>query len=129
MDHEHFKMCPGCGKWLSLEDILVDPDIRPLGLTLDDADFENCWFYFQHEVTQCRSSFVVPASWFAPIVEEPIPPIVKTGTERCEGRCVRIDDWAECHNDCHHAPFRRLLMRMAENRRMAISSIETVSET
>jgi hypothetical protein len=123
MDPAHFKQCPGCHKWLSLQDMLSNPDIMPLGLVLADSDYDTGLYYFQHEVPECRSSFVVPAEWFAPIIDEPIPQKVMTGSEHCEGRCVRIEDWAECKNDCHHAPFRRLLILMMENRKMAIKFV------
>ena len=120
-DQEHFKFCCGCGTWLSQQDILSNPEVRPLGLVLEESDYETSLMYFQHEVPKCRSSFVIPAQRFDSIIDELIPEKVKTGTKRCEGRCIRIDDWAECQNDCHHAPFRRLLIRMAENRKMMIN--------
>jgi hypothetical protein len=122
MDHDHFKQCPGCRQWLSLRDILTSRELRPLGLVLAESDYDIGLFYFQHEAPQCRSSFVIPADWFESIIDEPIPENVKTGTERCEGRCIRIDDWAACLNDCRHAPYRRLLIRMLKDRKMAITS-------
>ena len=121
MDPVHFKQCPGCHKWLSLQDMLSNPDIMPLGLVLADSDYDTGLFYFQHEVPECRSSFVIPAGWFVSILDEPIPEKVKIGTKHCEGQCLHIDEWAECHTDCHHAPFRRLLIRMMENRQMVIT--------
>jgi hypothetical protein len=122
MNREQFKQCPGCHKWLSLQDILTSDEIRPLGLVLSESDYETSLFYFQHEAPECRSSFVIPADWFESIIDEPIPDKIKTGTEHCEGRCIHIDDWTACKNDCHHAPFRRVLVRMVEERKMLTRS-------
>jgi hypothetical protein len=123
-----FKQCPGCGQWFSMTDLLESSEIRPLGLTFESADYEHNFFYFNHVVAGCGTTFLISSQRFIPAIDEPIPPQVKTLGEGCEARCVRLDDWLECHNDCFHAPFRRLLRRMGRNRNIPMSDEPTVEK-
>ena len=116
MDQQNFKQCPGCERWFSLRDFLENPEIRPLGLTFESSDYETNLFYFKHAVDGCYTTFLVPSVRFMSAVDEPIPTQVKTLRDGCESLCVNFDDWVECQNDCFHAPFRRLLRRMARSR-------------
>lgn len=120
MDQQNFKQCPRCGQWFSMRDLLQNPEIKPLGLTFESSDYETNLFYFEHTVENCRTTFIVPSIKFIPAIDEPIPTQVKTLREGCEGWCVKLEEWLECQNDCFHAPFRRLLRRMARNRNIPV---------
>ncbi|MEW5796247.1 MAG: hypothetical protein AB1772_07775 [Candidatus Zixiibacteriota bacterium] len=126
--HKEFSIqCPSCLQRFSLADFLSNPDLRPLGLTFESADLTTNLFYFHHDVEGCRTTFVIPAVRFIPIMDETIPDVNLAGTASCEAHCVRLEDWLECQNDCFHVPFRRLLRTMARNRGLLVEH-DTVRE-
>lgn len=116
VNDKSFKECPACGLGLSIQDILEDPTIQPLGLTFESSDLETNLYYFDHVVPGCHTTFMIPAIKFTSIIDEPIPEEIRTGQPGCESRCTNITDWLECKNDCFHAPFRRLLIKMVETK-------------
>ncbi len=121
VDDKSFKQCPTCNQGFSIRDIFEDPTIRPLGLALDDSDLETNLYFLNHQIPGCGTTFIVPAVKFTAIVGEAIPEKIRTGQPDCEGHCNNMDDWRECKNDCLHAPFRRLLVRMEKEKKAALA--------
>ncbi len=115
-----FKECPACGLGFSLQDIIHDPTIRPLGLTAESSDPETTVYVFDHSIPGCKTTFMIPAIKFIPIIDEPIPDEIRIDRPDCESRCTNIDDWLECQTECFHAPFQRLLLRMVREKRAAL---------
>ena len=119
MKDKSFKECPNCGEAFSMQDILEDPTLRPLGMTFEESDLETNLYFFAHAVPECGTTFLIPAVRFIDAIDEPIPEEIRTGRPDCEARCTNLSDWMECKNECFHAPFRRLLIRMIEQKRAA----------
>jgi len=100
-----------------------DPDIVPLGMSFTAESLETAFYYFIHNIPNCGTTFLVPVEELAEYITESIPPDRLTLTERCEEHCVSIDDLAECHQECHFAPYRRLLLKMFEAKRLAAAQV------
>lgn len=109
------KICPCCEAEFTARDILQNQDIRPVGM-LYDVDATNAWFLLGHEVEGCHSSFAVPVDAMIECIDEEIPNERLTLTDSCEGHCVSIEDLSECRQECCFAPFRRLFLKMLDNR-------------
>jgi len=106
------KKCGLCQIWFDAHDIVYSPDIKPLGVAFMDELDDRAYYFFQHTVSGCGTSFVVCADDLIEFITESIPPNQLTGTENCEGHCVRLDDLQECHQQCRLAPYRRFLLHM-----------------
>ncbi len=113
-------MCPCCKEWFSLERLATDPVLRLIGMSFDGNGFEVAFYFFQHENSQCGSSFLVAVDAFKSLIDEPIPEHKATLSEGCEGRCTSIEDLQTCKNECYFAPFRRLLLKMMEAKKQPI---------
>lgn len=110
------RSCPNCRTQLTLYDLALDPQIRPLGLTFNGTDLSTAYYCFQHEKPQCGTTFLIDVERFAPLIDELIPDRILAGNVECNGHCVRIDDLEVCESECHMAPYRRFLMRMLKTK-------------
>lgn len=108
--------CPFCGAQFSAAALLQDPEVAPIGMTLEDGEAHWNFFYFNHLRPDCGSTFTVRADELNCLLTEPAPPDIKTGEPGCEGRCTRVEDHEACLNDCHWAAYRRLLITMIDTR-------------
>lgn len=112
MPEKKIKRCALCDIWFTASEIITNPDIKPLGMTIMDDNIDKVYYFFQHTVPDCGTSFMVEVTELAEFITEPIPPNQITFSKSCEGRCARIDDLLECHQECRLAPFRRFLSHM-----------------
>ena len=124
MHDANLKQCTVCKVWLSAEDIIKDPDIVPLGMSLAVDNPEKAYYYFIHNVPDCGTTFLIPVEDLAEFVAEAIPTERLTLTDHCEDHCVSIDDLSECHQECYYAPYRRLLLTMFEAKRLAAAQAQ-----
>ena len=113
------KQCPTCGKVFTLEDLLSDPDLVPIGMTSDEEDNPESLYYFTHEVPGCGTTFTIPANVFRPAITESVPGENLRGHVDCPGYCTRVSEFRACKNNCHWSPYRRLLLDMVERRKAA----------
>jgi hypothetical protein len=110
------RACPFCKVKLTLDKLVSDPLLRPIGMAFGKGSFENAFYCFQHETQDCGTSFLVNVLIFSPRISEPIPKERLTLTESCERHCVSIEDLSECKQPCLFAPFRRFLIKMLETK-------------
>ena len=110
------KTCPTCGAFFSLEDLLSSPDVVPVGMTSDEEEEPESLYYFTHRVPGCGTTFTIPATAFRTFIDEIIPEEIKSGQATCRGLCSRIQELELCDNNCHWAPYRRLLLEMVRRR-------------
>ena len=117
------KQCPTCGKVFSLEDLLSDPELVPVGMTSDEEDIPESLYYFTHNIPDCGTTFTIPAREFRPVISERVPEESLRGHIDCPGLCTRISEFRACKNNCHWAPYRRLLIDMVERRKIVKSKV------
>nr|MBN2276476.1 hypothetical protein [candidate division Zixibacteria bacterium] len=126
------KLCPYCHAALSIDKIVRDPSIRPIGMAFHDIDSPITYYFFQHDVPGCGTSFLVNIEEFAEYVADSIGSECLARTDCCEGHCVNLEDLNECRQECRNAPFRRFLFEMIkikgqgklENQPVADSPVE-----
>ena len=112
---EKIKQCSTCFAWMTIEEIMYDRRIRPIGMTYDT--FANkAYFFFQHDVPGCGTSFMLNVEYLKSYIEEEIPDKVIALSEHCELHCTRISDLGACSQECRNAPYRRLLNKMVEHK-------------
>ena len=122
------KECPGCGAQMSAREIIEKPEIKLLGMSFGpDNSPEMAYYFFQHEVENCQSSFLVPVIDMIDFIEEPIPKNILALSNSCERHCVNINDLRECRQSCYYASFRRFLIRMVQIKRRNLSLLDKVS--
>ena len=114
MKQEIMKICPFCKDELKLDQLVSDPSIHPVGMSIDADDLENAFYYFRHKTEKCGTTFLVNVLAFAPCITEPIPRERLTLTDPCERHCVDLKDLLECKQSCFFAPFRRFLIKMIQ---------------
>ncbi|MBN1212086.1 MAG: hypothetical protein JXA92_05860 [candidate division Zixibacteria bacterium] len=114
MNIDKFKQCPSCKKWLSSDEVLTDPDIKPLGMAYLEDENNTAYYYFQHTVPNCGSSFLIEIKDFKPFLTEDIPQVSLMASKHCEGHCVDLYDLNVCKNECYYAPFRRLILKLTQ---------------
>jgi hypothetical protein len=113
------KKCPSCGQIFSLDELLSDPSIIPVGMTSDEEVELESLYYFTHDVPECGTTFTVQVTLFESVIEEPIPVESMRHGHACMGLCTHIEELALCQNNCKWAPYRRLLLLMVERRKAA----------
>lgn len=119
MSEEKFKKCGCCQAVLSMKEIVNDPNIRPIGMAFADDTTEGAYYFFQHEIPGCGTSFVLLVENLKSFIDETIPEQKLTLGPCCEQHCVDLKDLGECKQECHFAPFRRFLLKMIAIKREA----------
>lgn len=108
----YHKECPYCKTWINLDQLVNDPQIRLIGMTFADDSIECVYYFFQHDLADCGTSFVVKAEFFVDYIGEPLPTHKLTNRDCCEQHCVNLSDLAACHQECYFDPFRRFMHQM-----------------
>ena len=121
MAEEIVKKCTLCQALMTAREIVDDPAIKPIGTAfLADETSDTHYYFFQHEIPGCGTSFVVDVEHFKQFITEPIPEKKMTLGPGCEGHCANINDLTECRQECHFAPFRRFLLKMIEQKNKSL---------
>lgn len=110
------KRCPGCGQDFTVDDIFSDKNIIPIGITFVGKNMESAYYFFQHEIPECGSSFIIKTGKLRHLIKEKIPEDKLKSTSQCNTYCNDISDLSNCKNNCHYAPYRRLLFDILENK-------------
>jgi len=105
---------------MSLDDILSNHCIQPIGITVLESSPDTAYFYFVHRTRDCGSSFVIPSDDFAHLVADVAPEATLMGTAACEGHCASIEDTAVCRQACRNVPFRNFLRKLLKAREIAV---------
>ncbi len=114
--HDRFKQCPLCATWFSRHDIMHSPIVKPIGMLLEEADPELNFFYFNHEIDGCGTTFVVAVDDMRPFTVSTSEDDGRDGADACRGHCIRRGDDGDCRDSCYYAPYRRLLRQLIANR-------------
>lgn len=110
------KVCPCCSANFTAIELAQDPAIQVIGMSFIEDSIEEAYYFFQHETTECGSSFMVSVDAFESLIPEPIPCAKLALRACCEEHCVSVKDLAECKNECHFAPYRRFMLQMMKQK-------------
>ena len=106
---DSFLVCSCCGvSWDERDDILDDPRLDLVGFQVDFSGSSNGFFLFNHIVEECGTTIVVEVDLFADLRSVVHFEENQCGTNRCPGRCGRIDDLVRCTQPCRNAWVREL---------------------
>lgn len=110
-----WKSCGYCKiHWQDPREFLKDPDIKFIGMQVNlKSTNHSCLYHFDHQA--CGSTLGININKFKDLLEEPIPELVMTGEENCPRHCTHIENFLECRNECHNAPFRRYALKVLKN--------------
>ncbi len=106
------KDCPYCASRFSLRQLYEAAELRVIGMAFAGNSPDCVYYYFQHAIDTCGTTFAVPAVAFSRFVAERIPEQALTGQPECERHCHNISDLQTCSQSCYYAAFRRLLVKM-----------------
>jgi len=113
-----FKQCPNCELWFSIDDIIENPSISMIGMRICESDPELSLYYFFHNSPECQTTFAIPVQQMRSFIIKQIPLKLQTGSLDCELRCVDLFDTEVCSQKCRNAPYRELLNKMKENKKV-----------
>jgi hypothetical protein len=106
---EVVKVCPMCGRRFSLDDLLRDRAVAPIGISFIEGELELSAYYFTHMRPGCGTTFLVPLDTFSRLIWEQKPSDLCFGKNGCEGHCTKLGDLETCGQRCQRAPYRRFL--------------------
>jgi hypothetical protein len=106
-----FKICPNCGTKFSMHDLIYNPEIKPIGITIGQTNIQSM-FVFNHIKNNCNTTFAIQANTFTSLINEIIPPTIRFGLPECEGHCINLNDQIECQQNCKWAPYRRFFLSL-----------------
>ena len=114
-----FKQCPGCGSWLSINDILSGPDVRPIGMHTESDNHKLHGMVFQHDSPYCQSSFQIDLESLAPLVSTSDRAEMCNIPTECDRRCLTAHRDDPCPLNCSAAPYHELMLKMLRSRKVA----------
>lgn len=115
MESPLFKQCPSCGVWFSRRAIFEDPEVKPIGMSVNSHDSEMSMLFFEHDSPNCGTSFAIPFKEFIPFLGQTEDESL-LGTDTCPGHCLHISDLSVCHHACRYAPYRKLILAILESK-------------
>ncbi len=119
MNKDVRKRCPKCNTLFTVEQILNDPEIVPIGMLFDDLTNLQNVYVFNHISDDCHTTFCIPVEYFSVYIDDSNNYDILAGTDNCEHHCLSLSDMSLCHQPCHFAPYRRLLLKMIKDKRTA----------
>ncbi|MCP4581038.1 MAG: hypothetical protein GY839_05430 [candidate division Zixibacteria bacterium] len=122
MTDEIIQKCSSCGQPISAFDLIYNPKFEIIGMTTSKKDVAKSFYYFNHDIPECRTTILVKVHDLAAYIDEPLTPIKLTDSTKCDNHCSKIDDLQECSNNCFYAAFRRFLLQMMETKKKARDS-------
>ena len=113
------KQCPGCGNRLSINDILNDPDVRPIGMHTESNNHKLHGMVFQHDSPYCQSSFQIDLESLAPLVSTSGRVEMCNIPTECDRRCLTAYQDDPCPLNCSFTPYHELMLKMLRSREVA----------
>lgn len=102
-----FKICSKCGfVWPDKTSFLNDPDISIIGYQVDFEELKAGLFLFHHV---CGTSLAIKAEAFQDLYDGPMFTEKLSGTENCDGYCLRKSDLRPCPAKCECAYVREIM--------------------
>lgn len=96
-----FKICTICTHhWENLIDLIRDNNLYINGYQASFDDSMQGLFLFTHDVEECGTTFAITAGSLLDLYDGPAYTVHMALTERCDGHCLRQDDFDPCYNEC-----------------------------
>lgn len=109
-----WKDCSCNIQWEDSVAFLEDPNIKFVGMQINlKSSKYKCFYYFDHTV--CGTTLGVKINKFESMIEKPVPKFIMTGEDECPRYCSELNNFLECTNDCHNAPYRRFAIKILSN--------------
>ncbi len=103
-----FKDCPHCGtRWPCRNQFLADPGLELVGYQVDFLDLRLGLLLFNHH--PCGTTLAIRAESLEDLYDGPVYTKRQTGSEACQGHCLRRDDLDRCFVLCECAWVREIL--------------------
>ncbi|MBD3403480.1 hypothetical protein GF420_11335 [candidate division GN15 bacterium] len=106
------KQCPGCGEWFTWQQLIDDPNVRPLGMNVEVNDHRHGYLHFHHTTPGCNTAFVISTRDIIPRIIRAEADGHRGHSENCPGYCTSIDELRHCHTNCSFASVRSLLLEI-----------------
>ena len=129
MSYQKFQRCPGCREWLSVDDILRNPYVRPISLRVADQDPGSRGILFVHDIQSCRASFLMPFSKLSPLLPNSSNGNGSGPDPDCNSQCEVDFDGEVCSRDCTYAHYHRFLLDIINQREQRPSVITRTRRT
>jgi len=113
---QRFKWCNACKTWLTVEDILYNPEIIPVGLTILENKPDSVYFCFVHNVPGCGSSFLVTEEELVPFAGDQA--VSKAGADLpfLESDSTDFEDSDEYKCESGHTVHHLIMRKLIQNR-------------
>ncbi len=103
-----FKNCPHCGKrWHSRSQFLDDTELQLVGYQVDFDHLKLGLLLFNHH--PCKTTLAIRAESLKDLYDGPTYTKRGTGTDACQGHCLRQEDLDPCLVLCECAWVREIL--------------------
>jgi len=116
LDNTPVAECANCQQRMSVRELVEDPQYVPQGMRFAGTGIDRNELFFQHCRPGCGATFAVPALYFAPLIDEHLTPAVPVDSDDCGRHCFAVEDLSACEHACLYAPFRRLLLRLRQEK-------------
>ena len=115
MANKIIKICNMCHQQFILEELVSNPELELIGMSFNE-NVRTAYYFFQHNVPHCGTSFIVDANEFKDLIPEKIPEDNLSLTDNCRQHCTNLEDLETCDRECYQAPFRRFLVHLIEQK-------------
>jgi hypothetical protein len=109
---EEIEKCSGCGKWLTADELIANPQLKLIGMARRAHDPGRAYYFFTHDVPECGTSLLIEADKFKPYINE----YAKHGHIiecACSDEfCVHISKLENCGRKCFLEHYRNFFFRM-----------------
>ena len=102
-----FKKCPLCNHlWQKREDFLADSDLEIIGYQVCFEGVKEGLFLFNH---RCNTTLALKVQAFDELYEGVRYDFAATGTDKCSGFCLHIEELNACNAKCKYAYVREII--------------------
>ncbi len=96
-----FKKCSGCSRhWTTREEFLADPHVQLIGYQVNFDELEIGFFLFNHLHGKCLSTIAMHTGLFLDLYKGEIYHVRETGSIKCPGHCLHVDNLQVCPAKC-----------------------------
>jgi hypothetical protein len=96
-----FKKCSGCSKhWANRDEFLSDPNVQLIGYQVNFDALDTGFFMFNHVHGKCMTTMAMHTGLFRDLYKGEVYRVRETGSVKCPGYCLHIDNLEVCPAKC-----------------------------